>query len=34
MAKKSSIEKNDRRKATVLKYAAKRRELRAVIRSL
>ena len=34
MAKKSSIEKNDRRKACVLKYAAKRRELKAVIRSL
>ncbi len=32
MAKKSSIEKNDRRKATVLQYAEKRRKLKAILR--
>ncbi|MBI3792055.1 MAG: 30S ribosomal protein S14 [Gemmatimonadetes bacterium] len=31
MAKKSSIEKNDRRKATVAKYAEKRRKLKAIL---
>ena len=31
MAKKSSIEKNDRRKATVAKYAEKRRRLKAIL---
>ena len=33
MAKKSSIEKNDRKKATVLKYAEKRRKLKAILAS-
>lgn len=31
MAKKSSIEKNDRRKKLVAKYAARRAELKAII---
>ena len=33
MAKKSSIQKNDRRKALVAKYAAKRRELKAIVKN-
>ena len=33
MAKKSMIQKNDRRKALVAKYAVKRRELRALIKN-
>jgi small subunit ribosomal protein S14 len=32
MAKKSSIEKNDRRKRLTLRYAAKRKALKAVVR--
>ncbi len=31
MAKKSSIEKNDRRKATVARFAAKRKALKAIV---
>lgn len=31
MAKKSSIEKNDRRKATVAKHADKRKKLKAIL---
>ena len=33
MAKKSSIEKNERRKKLVARYAAKRRALKAVVRN-
>ncbi len=33
MAKTSKIKKNDQRKATVAKYAARRRELKAIIKN-
>ena len=34
MAKKSSVEKNNRRKALVLKYKDKRAELKAIVKNL